>query len=198
MPIVDYVLKGFSMKAVSPVLTIDDLRSAGYIGLIKAIDNYDDTVNVPIKSWLIRKVYWAIIDELRAIGWVNLQTWRAATLLYNKLLDEHDEENFKEVCKELELTREKAKELLGYLRQDIIACDYLDSFPETESTEYKIEMGLLADNVLCLVPKEERDLLVKYYILGYTLKEVGAELGLTPQRALHLIKKVIKKICKQV
>jgi len=186
------------MKSVSPVLTIDDLRGAGYIGLIKAIDNYDESVNVPIKSWLIRKVYWAVIDELRAVGWVNLQTWRSATALYNKLLDEYDDDNLTEVCEELDLTKEKAKKLLGYLKQDIVSCDYLDSFPEEEPSECKIETRLLVDNVLCLVDEEERDLLVKYYILGYTLKEVGEELGLSPQRALHLIKKVLKKICKQV
>ena len=198
LPIVDYVLKGFSMKSVSPVLSIEDLRGAGYIGLIKAIDSYDEKTNVPIKSWLIRKVYFSVIDELRNVGWINLQTYRSAMKLYNKLLEEFDEAQFDAVCEELNLTQAKAKELLGYLSQDIVGCDHLDTYPEEISTECMIENCVEAQDVLELVDKEDRDVLLKYYVLGYTLKEVGEELGMTPQRVLHYLKKIIKNIKKQL
>ena len=48
-----------------PQLEIDDLVAAGTIGLIEAVDRYDEELGVPFRSFAYRRIKGAIIDEIR-------------------------------------------------------------------------------------------------------------------------------------
>ena len=46
-------------------IDVDDLVSAGTIGLIEAVDRYDDRLGVPFLRFAYRRIWGAMIDELR-------------------------------------------------------------------------------------------------------------------------------------
>ena len=51
-------------------IDVQDLRSAGVFGLIRAIENFDITRGTRFESYCATRVHGAILDELRAQDWV--------------------------------------------------------------------------------------------------------------------------------
>ena len=56
---------------VPECVTLDDLVSAGTIGLIAAIDNYSPGHNVKLKTYAEYKIRGAILDSLRDLDWAS-------------------------------------------------------------------------------------------------------------------------------
>src|ERR1041384_1633136 len=59
-------------------ISLDDLVSTGVIGLIAAIDNFDPTHNVKLKTYAEYKIRGAILDSLRGLDWAPRQQRRRA------------------------------------------------------------------------------------------------------------------------
>src|ERR1700681_2653793 len=57
-------------------ISLDDLVSTGVIGLISAIDNFDPTQNVKLKTYAEYKIRGAILDSLRGLDWAPRQKRR--------------------------------------------------------------------------------------------------------------------------
>lgn len=53
------------LRPVAPVAEVEDLVSAGTVGLIEAVDRYDAKLGVPFVSYAYSRIHGAIIDELR-------------------------------------------------------------------------------------------------------------------------------------
>src|SRR5208283_1101123 len=59
-------------------ISLDDLVSTGIIGLISAIDNFDPSHNVKLKTYAEYKIRGAILDSLRGLDWAPRQKRRRA------------------------------------------------------------------------------------------------------------------------
>src|SRR5262252_5808837 len=59
-------------------ISLDDLISTGVIGLISAIDNFDPSHNVKLKTYAEYKIRGAILDSLRGLDWAPRQKRRKA------------------------------------------------------------------------------------------------------------------------
>ena len=59
-------------------VSLDDLISTGVIGLISAIDHFDPTHNVKLKTYAEYKIRGAILDSLRGLDWAPRQKRRQA------------------------------------------------------------------------------------------------------------------------
>src|SRR6266567_6991952 len=59
-------------------ISLDDLVSTGVIGLIAAIDNFDPTQNVKLKTYAEYKIRGAILDGLRGLDWAPRQKRKKA------------------------------------------------------------------------------------------------------------------------
>src|ERR1700730_3371565 len=59
-------------------ISLDDLISTGVIGLISAIDHFDPTHNVKLKTYAEYKIRGAILDSLRGLDWAPRQKRRQA------------------------------------------------------------------------------------------------------------------------
>jgi RNA polymerase sigma factor for flagellar operon FliA len=46
-------------------IDVEDLCSCGYMGLMAAVDSYDDSKGAPLGAWIAARVSGAILDELR-------------------------------------------------------------------------------------------------------------------------------------
>src|SRR5438270_6804009 len=54
-------------------VNLDDLISTGIVGLISAIDRYDPSLNVKLKTYAEYKIRGAILDSLRGLDWAPRQ-----------------------------------------------------------------------------------------------------------------------------
>src|SRR5438132_4582378 len=54
-------------------ISLDDLVSIGVIGLISAIDRFDSSHNVKLKTYAEYKIRGAILDSLRGLDWAPRQ-----------------------------------------------------------------------------------------------------------------------------
>src|SRR5436305_14349362 len=57
-------------------ISLDDLISTGVIGVISAIDNFDPTQNVKLRTYAEFKIRGAILDSLRGLDWAPRQKRR--------------------------------------------------------------------------------------------------------------------------
>src|SRR5947209_16400295 len=55
-------------------ISLDDLVSSGVIGLLAAIDNFDESFNVQLKTYAERRIRGAIMDSLREMDWAPRDT----------------------------------------------------------------------------------------------------------------------------
>src|SRR5262252_4856060 len=54
-------------------VNLDELISAGTIGLISAIDRFDPSLNVKLKAYAEYKIRRSILDSLRGLDWAPRQ-----------------------------------------------------------------------------------------------------------------------------
>src|SRR5947209_6948934 len=62
-------------------VSLDDLISAGVLGLIAAIDRYDASHEVKLKTYAEYKIRGAILDSLRGLDWAPRQQRKRAKLI---------------------------------------------------------------------------------------------------------------------
>ena len=58
-----------------------DLNAAGLLGLIQAIDNFDETRGIKFETYAIPRIRGAILDELRSQDWIPRSLRRKAKQL---------------------------------------------------------------------------------------------------------------------
>ena len=67
-------------------VSVEDLVSAGIIGLITAIDNFDPGLNVKLKTYAEYKIRGAILDSLRDLDWAPRNKRRKSKLIEAAIL----------------------------------------------------------------------------------------------------------------
>src|SRR5947207_2779181 len=98
-------------------VSLDDLVSTGVVGLITAIDHFDPSQNVKLKTYAEYKIRGAILDSLRELDWSPRQTRKKAKQIEAAIsLAEqriHRTPTEEEVARELSLSLEGYHEWLG-------------------------------------------------------------------------------------
>jgi RNA polymerase sigma factor FliA len=179
-------------------ISLDDLISTGVVGLLAAIDNFDPSYKVLLKTYAEHRIHGAIMDSLREMDWVprearkkSKQIERVIHSLKQKLGREPLEE---EIAAELEispaeyqrwLTDAQAVEIhrLEANSGDSDSYDLLDVISDDESTwpSQIVERAEL-ERVLALaldrMPKQERVVLSLYYYEELALREIAEVMGL--------------------
>ena len=68
-PMVKYIAQRLACRLPASVC-LDDLISAGVIGLMDAIEKYDPTCAATFKTYAELRIRGAMLDELRGLDWV--------------------------------------------------------------------------------------------------------------------------------
>jgi len=194
-------------------ISLEDLVSTGVIGLISAIDNFDPSHNVKLKTYAEYKIRGAILDSLRGLDWAPRQKRRkakqieAAIAVAEQLLKRSPTED--EIAAQLKIsieeyhqwlveirglniasleytTGEQGKDLLHYLP------DGDDNLPSTLLERSELER-LLAEGIKG-IPEIERVVLGLYYHEELTLREIAQVVNLHESRISQLKSQAILRL----
>ena len=194
-------------------VTLDDLVSAGTIGLIAAVDNYNAGHQVKMKTYAEYKIRGAILDSLRDLDWASRQKRRKAKQLEAAVASAeqrlHGASGEDDIAAEMGLTLEAYHELLVEIQGlDLAPCrtgehgeerDPVRNAPGGEewSPAYQLErtqLEQLLAGALEDIPDTERLVLSLYYLEEMTLREIGRILRLHESRISHLKTQAILRL----
>ncbi|MEM3112628.1 MAG: FliA/WhiG family RNA polymerase sigma factor [Candidatus Anstonellales archaeon] len=216
-PMIKFIAHRLAMR-LPPHISIEDLMSAGMIGLIDAISKYDPQKNVKFETYAEFRIRGAMLDELRSLDWVP-RSVRQKSSKIERLIERLEKEKGRAVKEEeiasalgmsLEEYYELMKEMMGLPLLEIKGFGKGSSMPSEEeilqllldekeendpfhNISLKELKGYLAKAIQDLNEKEQL-ILSLYYYEELTLKEIGEVLGLTESRICQLHNHILIKL----
>jgi len=216
LPQIKYIAHRIAAK-LPPQVELNDLISAGVLGLLDALDKFDPSRQVKFKTYAELRIKGAILDSLRSLDWAprslrkkSKELERAQKELEQRLGRPAGE---KELCEEMGISLSELYELVDQIKGlnlgsfneiasqdedtggDLLARCAADS-PESDPflLLHKSELkGVLAGAIDSL-PKKERLVVSLYYYDELTMKEIGKVLGVNESRVSQLHTKAMTRL----
>ena len=211
IPLVKYIASRV-MFGKNKYMEYEDLVSYGLIGLMDALNKFDNTKGMKFSSYASIRIKGSMIDELRknrpiskgAMDKLNRYN-RAIDDLQVKLLREPTNE---EIAKHLELSLSELAEIENYINYISMASLENVIFSEDEDVNLigiiedknspspdaylqdKEQLEILAQAIE-LLKEKDRLILNLYYYEGLTLKEIGIVLSVSESRICQLHSRAI-------
>lgn len=195
-------------------IPIDDLISTGVIGLISAIDNFDPSRNVQLKTYAEHKIRGAIFDSLRGLDWAprmlrkRAKEIEAAIDACKQMLRREPTED--EIAAQLKISLEEYRNrLLEIQGIDLETVEYassggegLDLFKFISDDEENLpsriversELERLVADAIERMPKTERTVLSLYYQEELSLREIAQVLNCHLSRASQLKAQAVLRV----
>ena len=187
-------LVGKLAARLPPGVDVDNLESAGLLGLVEAAQRFDSTRGVDFKAFAALRIRGAMIDEARRNSPLPQEL-----LQYVKLVSRAQERlsppiTIEALSLETGLTEDQVLDALAAIPLTQVksfdpAADELSQITEDVSSaamEREDEWRLLADAISSL-PERERLIVTMYYKEDLRLKEIGEILGLSESRVSRLL-----------
>jgi RNA polymerase sigma factor for flagellar operon FliA len=185
---------------------LEDLVSAGVVGLIDAFNKFDHSKKVQFKSYAQFRIRGAILDSLRILDWSPRELRRKGRAVQDAIqaltqtLQRTPAEP--EIAKELNLGLNEYQLLLGDLKGLEIGSLNLEHTEDSGEEELAYVAGSPEEDPLfrCLqgemrqrlvdaiedLPEKERMVLTLYYYEELTMKEIGLTLGVVESRVSQI------------
>lgn len=215
-PLVKFLASRMAMR-LPPSVSVDDLISAGIMGLLDAIEKFDPGKKVQFRTYAEFRIKGAILDELRSMDWIPRsirkkirEMEQAVTSVEQKLGRPAEDREIAEVMGvDLDTYRDMLDKARGI---DLLSFDeYVSSHKHSTAPKrpYKslIQTGedtvehvmaqelkeVIADGIKAL-PKKDQMVVSLYYYNELTLKEIGKVMGLTESRISQIHTKAIIRL----
>jgi RNA polymerase sigma factor for flagellar operon FliA len=198
-------------------ISLDDLISTGILGLISAIDNFDASHNVKLKTYAEYKIRGAILDSLRGLDWAPRQKRKRAKQIdaaigsaEQRLKRAATEED---IAAELKISVEEYHEWLVEIRGLNIgsleygtgehARDLLHYVPDSEDAIpsalfERAELERVLAQAIDGIPEIERTVLSLYYKEELTLREIAQVVNLHESRISQLKSQAVLRLRHQL
>lgn len=205
LPEVRYIARRIHDRLPAHV-PFDDLIHAGILGLIDAVDKFDASKNVQLKSYARFRIRGAILDSLRQMDWSPRNLRRQA----RRIEDARRELGASlgrapaepELAAHLAMPLAEFQHLLGELRGlDLGSLQFgseegaaddtnsaLATRPEDDPFQqtFRAEIRALLEQAIEELDAKERQVLALYYLEELTMKEVGAILNVGESRVSQI------------
>ena len=194
----------------------DDMYQAGMIGLMDAIDRYEDGLGTQFETYANQRIRGAMLDELRSNDWLprgvrkNQRTIQTAMSKLEQRLGRAPSEI--EIAREMGVTLERYQELLQDAKGSQLF--YFDDFSSDEDGSNYLERHLPAaaessDPAAILndkrfrselikhigdLPEREKLLMGLYYEQELNFREIAAVMGVTESRICQLHTQAVNRL----
>lgn len=186
-------------------ISLDDLVSTGILGLISAIDRYDPTQGVKLKTYAEYKIRGAILDSLRQMDWAPRQQRKRARLIdaAHKQLEQdlRREPTEEEIADSLGIALDEYQDWVGEThRLNVGSLDMAWEEPGSEMVNHlsdseqhwpsrlleTAELNRLLVRAVERLPYAERTVLSLYYLEELTLREIATVMEIHESRVSQL------------
>jgi len=205
LPLIKHIAHRVAIRVPNNV-EIRDLINAGVLGLMDAIEKFEPERNVKFKTYAEVRIRGAILDSLRDLDWAprslrkkSKDLERMYTDLSQKLgRPATDEEVSEAMGGNIEDFHALVDQLHGLtigsfenLSDSEDSENYINYYPDDGSndpyTKFKSnELTRLLADAIEELPEKERLVLSLYYYEEFTMKEIGALLGVNESRVSQL------------
>ncbi len=185
---------GTIAKSLPGWVDVQNLQSAGIVGLIEAAQNFVESRGVAFKTFSYPRIRGAIVDEIRRNSPLSQKVMNQVTQIRAAIEIIEPPATTELIAQKTGLT---IQEVEGGLTAARIICpqswnDRSHSNVESETPEAGLEkaerLRLFADAIECL-PKRERLVVQLYYLEELRLKEIGVVLGVSESRVSKILAK---------
>jgi len=195
-------------------VSLEDLVSAGIVGLIAAVDQYDPVHNVKLKTYAEHKIRGAILDSLRGLDWAPRQRRKKAKQI--EFAISRAEQRLHRSPGEDEIAAEMGLDLEEYHRWlvevqglNLGSLDYTSENGEGQTLlEYisddqdllpsqlleRSQLEKLLADAIRNMPSMERTVLGLYYLEELSLREIAQIVDLHESRISHLKSQAILRL----
>jgi RNA polymerase sigma factor for flagellar operon FliA len=194
-------------------INIDDLISAGTLGLIWAVDNFDPSQNVLLKTYAEYRIRGAILDSLRGLDFAPRQKRRQARQIEAAIAKCEQRigaaPSEEEIAAELELTVDDYRAWLVELEHAQIG-EFEAQSGQTPATLLRkladdhenlpsvllerVELERLLSRSITNLPKVERTVLALYYHEELNLREIAGIMDLHLSRISQLKSQAVLRL----
>jgi len=205
LPTVRYVARRIHERLPQHV-DLEDLISAGVVGLIDAFSKFDQSKKVQFKSYAQFRIRGAILDSLRTLDWSPRELRRKGRAVEEAIRAVTQRVGRapleQEIAKEMDLSLADYQQLLGELKGLEIGSLHMERSEDSGDEELAYVPGAPEDDPLfrCLkgemkqrladaideLPEKERMVLTLYYYEELTMKEIGLTLGVVESRVSQI------------
>jgi RNA polymerase sigma factor for flagellar operon FliA len=199
-----------------PELDVEDLVSAGIIGLLEAVNRFDPSMNTTLSTFADFRIRGAIIDEVRSMQWASKDVKKKiedVRRAYDEIEKEkHSSASDEEVAQRLNISLDELHKILSTVNTvrmvrledlgitqegesiDILECisaeGSRDMLEELGVKELQASLGKAIDEL----PEKERLVMTLYYYEELNMKEIGKVLNVSESRVCQLHGKALIRL----
>lgn len=189
----------------------DDLFQVGCVGLIKAIDNFDTSLDIQLSTYAVPMIIGEIRRYLRDNNMVRVS--RSVRDLAYKVLqvkerisrEKGKEPTIEEIAKELEVEKEEVVLSLDAIQDPVSLQEpvyndgsenlyIMDQVKDKKNTDESWTENLAIMQAMKKLTNKEREIIVKRFFDGRTQMEVADEIGISQAQVSRLEKSAINHI----
>ena len=214
--LVKHIAARFAMRLPSSVF-FDELVSAGSLGLIDAVDKFDPSKHVSLKTYAQYRIKGAILDELRSMDPYSRSMRKKIQNIAKAVKIIEDQKGSsaadEEICEELGISLEAYYDMLTNIHGASVLS--LDEFIKTKKNDTysgtrfqsgikgdqnpadcfdKKELKFVLAQIIKTLTQKEQIVVSLYYYDELTLKEIGEVLSLTESRICQIHTAVLVRL----
>jgi RNA polymerase sigma factor for flagellar operon FliA len=179
-------------------VSLDDLVSTGIVGLIGAIDRFDSSHNVKLKTYAEYKIRGAILDSLRGLDWAPRQQRKRAKMIESAIASAeqrlHRSPAEDEIARGLNVgslesappDEDNNRDLLRFIADD------QEEWPSRQLERSELQRLLVA--TIAKMPEIEKTVLSLYYYEEMTLREISKIVRLHESRISQLKSQAVLRL----
>ncbi len=189
----------------------DDMFQVGCVGLLKAIDNFDNSLNVKFSTYAVPMIVGEIRRYLRDNSSVRVSrslrdiAYKALQAKEELSKNSFEEPTIEQIASKIDMPVKNVTFALDAISDTLSLNDpvytdgadtihLLDQIADTKNTDENIFENLsIKDAIKTLSPREREILMMRYYV-GKTQTEVSQEIGISQAQVSRLEKNALKVI----